>query len=86
MMDVCLNLDGSTDSSAVLKYSALYFDEITLDTYLLGKTTIYPSEETFRDAKLLEKEGILKLVVFSPWENYSAFKQYVFEMVLNYSL
>ena len=81
-MDVCLNLDGSTDSSAVLKYSALYFDEITLDTYLLGKTTIYPSEETFRDAKLLEKEGILKLVVFSPWENYSAFKQYVFEMVL----
>lgn len=81
-MDICLNLDGSNDSSEVLKYSALYFDKIALDTYLLGNTTIYPSEETFRDAKLLQKEGILEPVVFSPWENYSDFKQNVIEMVL----
>lgn len=70
-MDINLCLDFSKESSDILKYACLYFDNITVDTMMMQGIPVLPNKIA-NEIHLLEKEGIVQVQAvdkaFNPYE------------------
>lgn len=70
-MDINLCLDFSKESSNILKYACLYFDNITVDTMMMQGIPVLPNKIA-NEIHLLEKEGIVQVQAvdkaFNPYE------------------